>query len=173
MSRSFTWTRRHWLQAAALGIGGVASFFLAPGPGGRCGRASGAKKSVILLWLAGGPATIDLWDLKPGNENGGPFQEIETAVPGLRISEHLPQLAGCANDMVLVRSMTSKEGDHGRATHLVKTGYKPQGAIQFPALGALVAHELVARAVQSAGLRQHRRRTQRDRVGGRLSRAAF
>ncbi len=99
-------------------------------------------KSVILLWLNGGPATIDLWDLKPGQETGGPYQEIETAVAGIRISEHLPQLAKLTHDMAVVRSMSTKEGDHDRATHLVRTGYIPQGAIQFPALGALVAREL-------------------------------
>ena len=51
------------------------------------------KRSCILLWMNGGPATIDMWDLKPGQANGGPFQEIETTAPGLRICEHLPKLA--------------------------------------------------------------------------------
>jgi hypothetical protein len=100
------------------------------------------KKSVILLWLNGGPATIDLWDLKPGQETGGPYREIDTAVAGLRISEHLPILSKLTGDMAIIRSMASKEGDHDRATHLVRTGYIPQGAIQFPAVGALVAREL-------------------------------
>jgi hypothetical protein len=99
-------------------------------------------KSVILLWLNGGPSTIDLWDLKPDTDHGGPFRSIETATPGVRISEHLPQLARQANELAILRSMTSNEGDHGRAMQFVKTGYLPQAPLQFPHLGALVAHEL-------------------------------
>jgi hypothetical protein len=59
----------------------------------------------------------------------------------MEISEHLPNLARCAKDMVILRSMTSREGDHTRAMHLLRTGYTPQGAIRFPAFGALMAHE--------------------------------
>ncbi len=99
-------------------------------------------KSVILLWLNGGPATIDLWDLKPGHENGGPFQEIETSAPGLRISENFPRLAKHGRDLAVIRSITSKEGDHSQAVHLARTGYIPQASIDFPALGSLVASEL-------------------------------
>lgn len=101
-------------------------------------------KSVILLWLNGGPATIDLWDLKPGHANGGEYKEIETSAPGVRISEHLPKLAEQMNDMVLIRSLTSKEGDHDRAHHFARTGYIPQGAIRFPAFGAVLSKELSA-----------------------------
>jgi len=98
-------------------------------------------KRIILLWLHGGPATIDLWDLKPGNANGGPFREIKTQTPGTRISEHLPGLAKWTNNMAIVRSMTSREGDHDRAVHFTRTGYKPQAGVDFPDLGALVARE--------------------------------
>ncbi len=99
------------------------------------------KTSIIMLWLAGGPATIDLWDLKPNHDNGGPFRPQSTTVPGVQICEHLPRLAGEMEALNIVRSMTSPEGDHGRAMHLLRTGYAPQGAIRFPALGAIVAHQ--------------------------------
>lgn len=102
---------------------------------------SRSHKSIILLWLNGGPATIDLWDLKTEHENGGPFKEIETAVSGIKISEHMPNLAKQMKDMAIIRSMATREGDHRRARIVGLTGYTPQGAIQFPALGALVAHE--------------------------------
>ena len=95
----------------------------------------------MLLWLNGGPSTIDLWDLKPGHANGGPFQTIETAVPGIAVSEHLPLLARWTKETAIIRSLTSKEGDHTRAHHLARTGYVPQGAIRFPALGSLICHE--------------------------------
>ena len=98
-------------------------------------------KSVILIWLNGGPSTIDLWDLKPGNQNSGPFRKIDTKVPGMQISEHLPGLATQAADFSLIRSMSTREGDHSRARFVSMTGYTPQGAIKFPAFGSLVAHE--------------------------------
>lgn len=98
-------------------------------------------RSILLLWLNGGPATIDLWDLKPHHPNGGPFREVETATPGIRISEHLPRLAKWTEHLAILRTLTSREGDHTRAMHLLRTGYVPQAAIQFPAFGALVAHE--------------------------------
>lgn len=99
-------------------------------------------KRVILLWMNGGPSTIDLWDLKPEHENGGPFREINTNVPGLKISENLPLLAKHGDKLAIVRSMATREGDHQRARIVGLTGYTPQGAIQFPELGALVAHEV-------------------------------
>ncbi|HEX4613471.1 MAG TPA: DUF1501 domain-containing protein, partial [Urbifossiella sp.] len=135
-------SRRDWLRSAAIGVaGGSVSGWLAPFAA-RAAADPARKKSVILLWMNGGPATIDLWDLKPGHANGGPFREVDTAAPGLRISEHLPRLAMQGRNLAVVRSMTSKEGDHGRATFFVRTGYNPVGAIQFPALGSVIAHEL-------------------------------
>ncbi|MBY0456263.1 MAG: DUF1501 domain-containing protein, partial [Gemmataceae bacterium] len=71
-------------------------------------------KSVVVLWLNGGPATIDMWDLKPGHANGGPIKEVETTAPGLKISEHLPKLAKFGKELAVVRSMATKEGDHSR-----------------------------------------------------------
>lgn len=138
------YSRRTWLQHAAVSIGG----FSASGWLAALAAASTASqqppKAMILLWLNGGPATIDLWDPKPNHENGGPLEEIDTAVPGLRIAENLPRLANEARDLTLIRSLTSREGDHGRAAYFVRTGYKPMGGIDFADLGAVVAHELAA-----------------------------
>jgi len=99
------------------------------------------KRSCILLWMSGGPATIDLFDLKPGHANGGPFRQIEAA-PDLLIGEHLPRLAKHGKRLAAVRSMSTKEGDHSRATYYLRTGNLPQGAIQFPTLGSLVSKEI-------------------------------
>ena len=100
------------------------------------------KRSCILLWMNGGPSTIDLWDLKPGHANGGSFKEIATSVPGIKISEHLPKLAERMNHMAILRSMSTKEADHGRATYQMRTGYLPGGPIHYPSIGALVSKEL-------------------------------
>jgi hypothetical protein len=100
------------------------------------------RRSCILLWMSGGPSQMDTFDLKPGHANGGPFKEIPTSVPGIRISEHLPKIARHADRMALIRSMSTKEGDHERATFVLRTGRSPTGPIQNPPLGALVAKEL-------------------------------
>jgi hypothetical protein len=92
--------------------------------------------------MSGGPSQTDTFDLKPGHANGGPFREIQTSVAGIRISEHLPRIARFMDRMAIVRSMSTKEGDHGQATFLMRTGYRPQGPIQYPPMGSLVAREL-------------------------------
>src|SRR5437870_7847139 len=100
------------------------------------------KKSCILLWMNGGPSQMDTFDLKPGHANGGPFKEIQTSAPGLKFSEHLPKLAKFGDRLAVIRSMLTKEGDHDRATFLLRTGYLPQGPIEYPAIGALLSKEL-------------------------------
>ena len=85
------------------------------------------RKSCILLWMTGGPSQTDTFDPKPGHANGGEFKAIETAVPGILISQHLPKLAKQMKDIAIIRSMSTKEGDHGRATFNLRTGYQQQG----------------------------------------------
>jgi hypothetical protein len=104
------------------------------------GQRSG--RSCILLWMPGGPSQMETFDPHPGHENGGPTKSIETSVPGIRIAEHLPKLAGQMQDLALIRSMTTKEGDHSRATYYLRTGYLPQGPLTYPALGSLVGRAL-------------------------------
>ena len=107
------------------------------------GSVSKPRRSCILLWMAGGPATIDLWDRKPDHENGGPFQEIPTSAPGLRIGEHLPKLAAFGDRLAVLRGMSTKEGDHSRGTYLMRTGQTPSAAgIAYPSIGALMSREI-------------------------------
>eukprot|EP00913_Durusdinium_trenchii_P008990 g8456.t1 len=80
--------------------------------------------------------------MKPGHANGGEFKPIKTAVPGIEISEHLPKLAKQMQHVVPIRSMTTKEGDHARATYFLRTGYLPQGPVQYPTLGSMLSKEL-------------------------------
>jgi RNA polymerase sigma factor (sigma-70 family) len=100
------------------------------------------RYSVILLWMTGGPSQLDTFDLKPGNVNGGPFKEIETTAKGVRISEHLPRLAKQAKHLAIIRSMTSKEGDHIRASYLMRTGRAIDEDPDYPTLGSALAKEL-------------------------------
>lgn len=102
------------------------------------------RRSCILLWMNGGPSQTDTFDLKPGHANGGPFRPIATSAPDVRISEHLPRLARQMHHAAIIRTMNSREGDHGRGTYLMHTGYLPQGPIQYPTFGSLVSRELGA-----------------------------
>ncbi len=141
MFGSLDLSRRHFLRVGAVGLGAT----LCPWFGRLATAAANdpkRKRSCILLWMAGGPSTIDLWDLKPGHENGGPFREVGTTATGLRIGEHLPQMALWGHRLAVLRSMSTKEGEHQRATYLMRTGSLPQGPIQYPSLGALLSKEL-------------------------------
>ncbi len=141
MTALSTLGRRHFLRTGAVGLGvGVSGWFQQLALAAEATKAK-PKKSCILLWMNGGPSTIDLWDLKPGHENGGPYKEI-AAAPGLKIGEHLPLLAKHGDRLAVLRGMSTKEGDHGRATFLMRTGTLPLGGIQFPSLGGLLSKEL-------------------------------
>ena len=135
-------SRRDWLRLSSAGVVG---FSLSGWLETLANDAAGNKarqRSCILLWMNGGPSQMDTFDLKPDHPNGGTFKEIETSVPGIRISEHLPKLAKQMEHVALIRSMSTKEGDHSRATYLLRTGYLQQGPIRYPTLGSLVAKEL-------------------------------
>src|SRR5437879_880168 len=96
-------------------------------------------KACIVLWMSGGPSQTDTWDLKVGHKNGGPSKETATAVPGLRFSEHLKKLAENAKELGIVRSMTTKEGEHQRATQLLHTGQLPSEVVAYPAVGSMMS----------------------------------
>jgi uncharacterized protein (DUF1501 family) len=98
-------------------------------------------KSAILLWMGGGPATIDIWDLKPGAPTGGPFKPIATS-GNAQISEHMPLVAKQMHHLSIVRSMSTREADHTRGRYYMHTGYVPNPNIEHPSYGSVIAHEL-------------------------------
>jgi uncharacterized protein DUF1501 len=102
---------------------------------------AGRAKHCIILFMDGGPSHMDTWDPKPGHENQGATETIPTRIPGVRIAAALPEMAKRVGDLCIVRSMTSKEGNHSRAKYLLHTGYSPNPTVQHPAFGALVSHE--------------------------------
>jgi len=105
------------------------------------------RKSAILLWMSGGPATIDIWDLKPGTNNGGPFKAIATS-GNAQISEHMPLMAKQMHHLSVVRSMSTREADHARGRYYMHTGYVPDPNIEHPSYGAVVAHEVMSQRTQ-------------------------
>ena len=99
-------------------------------------------KSLITLWMNGGMSQLETWDPHPGTKSGGEVKDIATSNKDVRISELLPQMAEQLHSCMLIRSLTSKEGDHERGAAFVKTGYRPEPTLKYPTLGAIAAHEL-------------------------------
>jgi hypothetical protein len=137
---SLALSRRDWLKLSAAGVIGYSLSGWLENLAAAASRER--KRSCILLWMNGGPSQMDTFDLKPGHANGGSYKEIATKVPGMKISEHLPKIAQYANDMAIVRSMRTKEADHGRATYQMRTGHIPGGPVHYPTLGSVFSKEL-------------------------------
>jgi acetyl esterase/lipase len=107
------------------------------------GRATRPKaKNCILIWLDGGPSHLETFDLKPNapQEVRGPFAPIETTVPGIQVCSLLPGLAARMKHAAIVRSMTSPLGEHNLGASYMLTGYVPTPALDYPAMGSVVAY---------------------------------
>lgn len=138
--QSTTLNRRHVLQAmSALGLS-----LSMPAMSARAAnrRRDERPKSVITLWMGGGMSQLESWDPHPGAPSSDALKAIDTSVNGLQISEFLPQMAEQMHHTTLIRSMTSEEGDHERGTFFVKTGYRLDPTLTYPALGAIAASQL-------------------------------
>lgn len=97
------------------------------------------QKSLIIMWMAGGPPTIDLWDMKPESPNGGPHRPKATAASGVEITEHMPITASQFKNLSIIRSLNSKEGDHNRGTAMMNTGRAPNPLLDYPAIGSVLS----------------------------------
>ncbi len=100
---------------------------------------TGTSKRCIVLWMEGGPSQMDTFDLKPGTRNGGDFQSIATSSPEIRISQHLPLLAKHMDKLSVIRNLSSSEGDHGRGSYYMHTGFSPVPSFPRPAAGSVVS----------------------------------
>jgi len=127
-------TRRQFLVGSVFGVSLADA--LAWGQSARA-------KSCILVWLNGGPSHLDMFDLKPDApaEIRGEFKPTKTPLDGVRVCEHLPRLAGLLDRCTLIRSVTSPEGNHDRASHYMLTGYRPTPALVYPSLSSVAAKE--------------------------------
>ena len=141
-------TRRNFvrvggLTALGLGMGNFLQLQRAAAANPISSLSKGGKaKACILIWLDGGASHLDTFDPKPGtpSEVRGPFDSIGTSLPGIRISEHLPQTAKLMDQLALIRSVTSPFGVHNFAAQYLMTGYKPTPALDYPAMASVVAH---------------------------------
>ncbi|MFO0865084.1 MAG: DUF1501 domain-containing protein [Gemmataceae bacterium] len=135
--------RRRFLQAGALSLFGLGLPQLLRGQTESPTRPKRAK-ACILLFMWGGPAQQDTWDMKPDApvEYRGDFKQISTAVPGLQVCEHLPRLAQRANRLAVLRAMTHDDVNHTTATHYLLTGKPaPKGPLSddWPNYGAVLS----------------------------------
>jgi hypothetical protein len=136
-------SRRDLLKLAAAGVAaGSASgwFGLLADRAARAASQGTKHKSCILLWMQGGPAQSHTFDLKPGSE----YKPISTSVPGIQVSEYLPQIAKQMQNLTLLRSMKTGDGNHRTATYLMHTGFRQGsgGGLVHPSMGSIVASEL-------------------------------
>jgi hypothetical protein len=127
-------TRRDVLRVGGIGLGGLGLpglLRLQEQAAAATGRPARKARSIILLYLSGGPSQLDMWDLKPEapEEIRGTFQPIATAVPGIRISEHLPRLAGLADRLAIIRSMNHRSPNHPTGTYWMMVGSPIQRAL--------------------------------------------
>jgi uncharacterized protein (DUF1501 family) len=100
------------------------------------------EMACILLWMQGGPSQFETLDPKPGHANGGGTKTIATSVAGVHLADNLPKLAAVAGDVAIVRSLTTKEGNHQRASFLLHTAHVPTATVHYPTLGSVVSAEL-------------------------------
>jgi hypothetical protein len=146
-SLSLKASRRGFLSAATLATAG----WLTPVAQALARRAEQARRepaqSVILLWLAGGPSQLETFDPHCGAEIAAGTQAIATAARGVQLAAGFERLASQMQDVSLVRSLVSKEGDHERGTYLAKTGYRPDATLVHPSIGAICCHQLPSSAV--------------------------
>ncbi|MBI1923508.1 DUF1501 domain-containing protein [Candidatus Poribacteria bacterium] len=137
-------TRRDFLR-----IGGLTALGLGLGDFFHLRRAFATEnpltpkaKSCILIWLDGGPSHLETFDPKPEapEEVRGPLKTIATNLTGVRISECLEQTAGIMDKLAIIRSMTSPLGEHNLAARYLMTGHLPSPTLEYPTLGATLAH---------------------------------
>lgn len=128
-------TRRECLSATL-------SFLLPPLIGRAAEERGPARaKSLITIWLEGGPSQLETWDPHPGSAIGGPTKSIGTKLSGLSIGSDYPRMAEQIQHLNVIRSMVSQEGDHERGAYFLKTGYRPDPTTIHPSLGALLTKE--------------------------------
>jgi hypothetical protein len=150
--------RRTWLKIGGLSMGALVSG-MEPSLAGLLAAEEAAPRrslsrdfSVILFWANGGPSHLDTFDLKPDApaEIRGPFRPIQTNVPGIAISEHLPRLARLADKFAIVRSLHHNRAEHSGGTHRLLTGYPSVAAnlqnAEYPDIGSIVAKQLEGQA---------------------------
>jgi uncharacterized protein (DUF1501 family) len=119
-------TRRSFLEAGVLGVGGLALPELLKVRASAAASGEGAGKSVVLFWLSGGPGHMETWDPKPDApaQFRGPLGAIATSLPGTHLGNLLPEQARRMDRLAILRSVNHGTGDHTKGNHWMLTGYE-------------------------------------------------
>ncbi len=139
---------RRTLLSAGLGLaGGLGTSWLTPlaellAQDHESADRGQVARSVIVLWMDGGPSQLETFDPHPGTSIAAGSRAISTNAAGIQVSAQLPRMAERMDKLALVRSVVSKEGDHERATSYVKNGFRPQPTVVYPSLGSVICHQL-------------------------------
>ena len=134
-------SRRHFMQHLAMSTVTIPGMQFISSFQAHAAEIKKKQKACILMWMGGGPPTIDIWDLKPGSKNGGEFKPIDTT-GDLQICEHMPETAKQMKHLSIVRGMSTREADHGRGRYFMHTAYVPNPTVVHPTFGSVVSHEL-------------------------------
>ncbi len=130
--------RRKFLGTLA-GVAGAATFGAPSMVRAAMPQLTAGNKHILMVWLAGGVSQLETWDPKPKTDTGGPFRAIPTSVPGIHICELLPYTAKQMHHLALVRSINTKENDHGKGAYCMTTGRRQEPVADYPHLGAVGA----------------------------------
>lgn len=132
---------RRQVLGGFLGAAGAASLggLLHPATAGQLAE---KDKQVLFVWLDGGLSQLESWDPKPGTQFGGPFRAIPTAVPGLHISELLPEMAKRADRLAIIRNLHTRFEDHSRAVDPIQRGDPKERGVDYPFFGGAIARLL-------------------------------
>ena len=134
--------RRTFLGNAARAAFGLTLLESVTGRASAAAHTAAGGVNVITLMMRGAMSHIDTFDPKPGREEQGETGSIATKLPGVRFGEHLPRLAGLADRLAIIRSLTTETGAHEQGTYLMRTSYPQINSIRHPSFGSWAVHML-------------------------------
>jgi hypothetical protein len=100
------------------------------------------QKRVLVIYMSGGLSQLESWDPKPKTDTGGPFRAIPTSVPGVHLSELLPQTAKLMHQLAIVRSINTKNDDHAKGHYMMTRCRREMPGVDYPVIGAVCAKAL-------------------------------
>ncbi|HTN00622.1 MAG TPA: DUF1501 domain-containing protein, partial [Planctomycetaceae bacterium] len=133
--------RRNFLGQLAAGAGALGGVSLLARPAASAELAK-QQKRILVFNMHGGLSQLESWDPKPATNTGGPFRAIPSSVPGLHVSELLPNTAKLMHHLAVIRGVNTAEDDHGKGAYMMLTGRRQTPASDYPQLGAVMAKAL-------------------------------
>ena len=149
-SEDHLWSRRQWLGTAAgtlgaCGLGSLAQPLLAE-------QMKQQDKQVLFVWIDGGMSQFESWDPKPNTRFGGPFRAIPTSLPGVHVSELLPQTAKQMQHLAVVRSLHTQDNSHSAGVPRILRGDPKNRGVTYPYFGSAVAKLMGPGGIELASL---------------------